>query len=720
MEFLHQLGGYTTNAFSMNKKQKESAKEAGSIPNYLKNERGGSEKKKKKKKKKDGDDDEDDEDDDDDDFDDDDFDDDALRRKKLNALLDTDDCEDREAVERDEDVKAEELKDRLEISEGLRAAEKTEHERRLFVAREQAKEFSLTVERDLEDVLGKIGRGEDAREMLRQIMEEARAFKSNASEETVVDTNTKKKKKKTDDDDGEEEEEEGEDEFDKVTDAMNIDNETDTTTNSKSMNAVEVGMRKLEDAKNTARGESFLERAKYIPLRLEHEERKLLRLLEAALHVSEYTDVVDVLTYKSKTQRIARMIKEICAIMSGLVVASDYRQGQKLILDREFKDNAKFFAQIFEIGRRHKIMNPEKMRNEYGKMVYLLQDSQSPEVADMLSFKLVKSLKTAYALLENTEKGLELLNDPLMSLATAEIMHEGKQRHDVQKEIRQKERARETLAKKYASKDLSGEQILHVLYSIADNNAYLRYNRDPVDEMLKFLTEMFDPKIAEDGFSLGISTGMNGARLSHNHSRQYAYVSQSLMLWREVANDMFKLWYLAEQDLLRDGNRYQLTNTGQGLNRVQHAQKTGKCMHEILHRCQSKLGNWVGSSVIHLGDHNVPNALMFIDKYTQVARILAPVVLVIKELPKLASKNRELKKYIDDAFEGVESCQKLILTDFFRHGFDGSGADNFFDAGSCIDGRLTSAWNWCSKIEKKSYYPVFKLCGFSSFDSREQ
>jgi hypothetical protein len=26
---------------------------------------------------------------------------------------------------------------------------------------------------------------------------------------------------------------------------------------------------------------------------------------------------------------------------------------------------------------------------------------------------------------------------------------------------------------------------------------------------------------------------------------------------------------------------------------------------------------------------------------------------------------------------------------------------NFFDAGSCIDGRLTSAWNWCSKIEKK-------------------
>ena len=122
-----------------------------------------------------------------------------------------------------------------------------------------------------------------------------------------------------------------------------------------------------------------------------------------------------------------------------------------------------------------------------------------------------------------------------------------------------------------------------------------------------------------------------------------------MTLWREVLNDMFRLWYLAESDLLCEGNRYSLSNTGQGLNRVQHCPRVGKAMYGVLATCQQKCGGWVGSSVVHLGDHNVPNALVFIDKYSQVSRILNPIVLVIQELPNLATD-----KYVSNA-------KKLLL-----------------------------------------------------------
>ena len=91
-------------------------------------------------------------------------------------------------------------------------------------------------------------------------------------------------------------------------------------------------------------------------------------------------------------------------------------------------------------------------------------------------------------------------------------------------------------------------------------------------------------------------------------------------------------------------------------------------------------------------------------------RILLPICNTLAQIPRLA-ENPALRSYIDDEWGSPEGLTRETLADFFRHGFDGSGAGNYFDAGSCIDGRLTSAWNWCSSLEKKRFFPVFLLTG---------
>jgi len=327
-----------------------------------------------------------------------------------------------------------------------------------------------------------------------------------------------------------------------------------------------------------------------------------------------------------------------------------------------------------------------------------------------------------YKFLEERD-GLDLLRDKNIEIATEEILATpGKTRARIDQEIRRKERAVAQLKKQYRSTNLSMEDIHLCLYSICDNNSFLNSNRVPIDKVIDFLKTHFSPttitttRTGNNEYSLAIVKGQEGARLSHSHERQYYFALQSLTLWRDIIDDMFRLWAMAEHDLLNPSIAYNLQDTGQGYQRVQQSPQTYKAMQVILTEVQQKVEQWVGSSVIHLGDHNVPNALAFIDKYTQVPRILGPIVACLEQLEKLVENDCNIQDMVDEGFGGLSKLRKDILYDFFRSAFDGSGADNFYDAGSCIDGRLTSAWNWCSQLPNKPFYPIFKLTGFVGFD----
>lgn len=495
---------------------------------------------------------------------------------------------------------------------------------------------------------------------------------------------------------------------------------------------------------------AFVDRCKYVPLRLTESERLKLGTLIAALKVSEYTDEVDTFSRRSKSNRIVDAIHDVLCIASGLAVSGNPSKGKQL-LRSDLRENAEFFRDLFEIGRRHKIMNPSKMRSEYGKLMYMMQDAQSRGAREALGFSCVAPLK----MVSTTMKDPGALWDERMPVATG--WHAG-----------DKKSARKELVQEY------GEEIERIMDSIDDARCYEEFNVQPVDDMLRLLETRFDPKepsaqkpaslslrqsatplvhgssnranMSSDDeeesddedlsltarrprfgsrFTAGISRfasgiirdiGGNGGaspKLTHSHPTQFVYVRQSLLLWREIMRNMYKLWHLADADLLGGQGGYQLWNTGQGLNRVQSCPRVAAEMRRILGRAQKESGQaWVGLSVVHLGDRDVPNALVFIDKYTQVPRILAPVALVVKAVNQLCLTEPAVLDYCKDAFGSPKILELEILADFFKHAFDGDGDDG----GSCIDGRLTSAWNWCSKIAKKPYFHFFSMAGFVGFD----
>jgi hypothetical protein len=168
------------------------------------------------------------------------------------------------------------------------------------------------------------------------------------------------------------------------------------------------------------------------------------------------------------------------------------------------------------------------------------------EVQAALGFNLHAPLKTIHeSLTKLNPPMLHLLDDEHVEAATKEIRAENKPRkvyvpspitiltRSVQREIKEKEKAIEILSKRYGKRPLRGEklsphtmgeeEVRQVLYAVGDNHAYLRMNYEPVQRMTEMLHKYFNPSAVEKDFSLAISDGRNGARLTHNHARQFQF-----------------------------------------------------------------------------------------------------------------------------------------------------------------------------------------------------
>ena len=460
---------------------------------------------------------------------------------------------------------------------------------------------------------------------------------------------------------------------------------------------------------------------------------------------------------------------DLLAINCGLIISSDLGRGESMLVGKNLDEHVPLFAKIFEIGRRYKIMNPSKMRDTYGKLMYMCMDTRQLDLgSNGKALNFISPIMTVQSFLAGT--GCEdLMSDPLMTNATAVLespeeeeededygggfMSTGKANETLADLSKIKSDAAATLVAKYVAKSaaylasgkaaeggraLSAEDLDRVISSVSDNQAALLTNAGPVAKILTLLLNTFNPNVIEGPFSLelrgaprkpssfgaysafssfsGFSSSYlgRGASLSHDHKTQFTFVKQSLMLWEEIMRNMPKLWFHADNDMLN--NHYRLADTGQGYQRLQSCPKVGSLMQSILRRVQGRVTeSWVGLSVVHLGDRDVPNALIFIDKYTQVPRILTPIAHCLLRIPGVLKQDPAFHTYVKQEWSSAQGLRMQILCDFFKHGFDGSGDDG----GSCIDGRLTSTWNWCSKLHKKPYYYVFMFTGFQGVDGAD-
>ena len=99
-------------------------------------------------------------------------------------------------------------------------------------------------------------------------------------------------------------------------------------------------------------------------------------------------------------------------------------------------------------------MNPSKMRDSYGKLMYVLMDTESYHIKSDLKISFVKPILTVSNFLDGRQLPVnDILSDPLWVTACRSISNENgmKSKRELTNEIQEKVMAEKMLLKKYVS-----------------------------------------------------------------------------------------------------------------------------------------------------------------------------------------------------------------------------------------------------------------------------
>jgi len=180
---------------------------------------------------------------------------------------------------------------------------------------------------------------------------------------------------------------------------------------------------------------------------------------------------------------------DMLSIACGLMMSNNLSKGESILRNKTLDDNLPLFRDLFEIGRRYKIMNPTKMRNTYGKMMYLLMDTKSYQF-ELKDLNFVKDILTVSRFLSE-KRCPTMAEDPLLARAAGVelgvtsvggldgVVKKQGVEGDVDSERQKSEsraEARRLLEAKYVTELLRPEDIDRVVQSVMDNQAYLEFN----------------------------------------------------------------------------------------------------------------------------------------------------------------------------------------------------------------------------------------------------